>query len=178
MTQTNLHRLEEVRRNEGLSRQAVARNLGISVEEVATLEKPSSNMTLADLYRWQKVLNVPIAELLIDESDALAPVPNVQLRALLLKAMKTVRSIEEKTQEKIQHPTSIKILIKVLTEQLQEIMPELQGIAPWQLGRGHNRKEDELGKAFFRGMDISLDTFAETMFSSVDEGLCLPSLSG
>jgi hypothetical protein len=81
-------------------------------------------MLLSNLYRWQEVLEVPLVELLHEPDGELSP--PVQLRARLLRAMKTVRSIQRGAQQ-----TSIRRLATMLVEQLVEIMPELKNIVPW-----------------------------------------------
>ena len=119
-----LHRLGEARRRERVSRRKVAQRLGISGRQVKEQEQPSSDMLLSNLYRWQEVLEVPLVELLHEPDGELSP--PVQLRARLLRAMKTVRSIQRGAQQ-----TSIRRLATMLVEQLVEIMPELKNIVPW-----------------------------------------------
>ena len=51
-------------------------------------------MLLSDLHRWQQALAVPIAELLGEPEGELSP--PVRLRPRLLRAMKTVRSIQQR----------------------------------------------------------------------------------
>ena len=54
--QPALHRLGEVRRREGFTRRDVARRLNISLREVQEHEEPSANVSLGELYRWQKAV--------------------------------------------------------------------------------------------------------------------------
>ena len=143
-----LHRLGEVRRREGLTRREVARRLSISVREVQEREQPSSDMPLSDLYRWQEVLQVPLAELFNEPAGELSP--PLQLRARLLRAMKTVRSIQE-----VARQASIQRLAIVLVDQILAIMPELKDTIAWP-AVGHRRKQSELGQAFFRGLSLDL----------------------
>jgi transcriptional regulator with XRE-family HTH domain len=143
-----LHRLGEVRLREGVSRRAVAQHLGISVPEVQEREAPSSDMLLSELYHWQQVLGVPVAELLSEPDDPLSP--PVQLRSRLVRAMKTVRSIQEETRQ-----TCIRRLAQTLVDQLVEIMPELAGVGTWPAGTGQRRTQSELGQAFLRGLSAS-----------------------
>lgn len=146
-----LQRLSEVRRREGISRRVVARRLGVSMDEVAMQEQPSSDVRLSDLYRWQEALGVPVAELLHEPAGELSR--PVQLRARLLRAMKTVRSIQQKARQ-----ATMLRLVETLIDQLVEVMPELKDIAPWP-AVGARRKKHDLGQAFFRR--ISLDPFDE-----------------
>ena len=54
-------------------------------------------MRLSELLRWQRALGVPFAELLNEPDGELFP--PVQLRARLLRAMKTVRTIQERARQ-------------------------------------------------------------------------------
>jgi transcriptional regulator with XRE-family HTH domain len=144
-----LQRLGEVRRREGIPRGKIAHRLGVSVRQVEQQEQPSSDMSLSELYRWQKALGVPAAELLQEPNGELSP--PVQLRARLLRAMKTARLIEE-----VARQPSLRRLVKSLMEQLLDVMPELRDTTAWPVV-GHRRKQEDLGQAFFRR--LSLDFF-------------------
>jgi transcriptional regulator with XRE-family HTH domain len=122
-----LHRLAQVRRREGLTRRQLARRMGVSLPEVRRQESASADITLGDLYRWQKALDVPIAELLSEPAAGLSP--PVQLRAQLLRVMKTARSIEAGARQ-----VSVRRLTTMLIEQLTELMPELKDTISWPLG--------------------------------------------
>jgi hypothetical protein len=99
-------------------------------------------MLLSDLYRWQEALGVPLAELIGEPDAALSP--PVQLRSLLLRVMKTARSIQQKARQ-----TSVRRLIETLVDQLLEVMPELKDTGAWP-SVGQRRKQSDLGQAFFR----------------------------
>ena len=129
----------------------VARRLGLSVHQIEQQEEPSADMTLSELYRWQEALGVPASELLQEPDCELSP--PVQLRAQLLRTMKTVRLIEE-----VARQPALRRLVQTLMEQLLEIMPELKSTTAWPVV-GHRRKQDELGQAFFRR--LSLDFFVQ-----------------
>ena len=141
-----LHRLGEVRRREGLPRVKIARRLGISVKDEEKQEEPSTDMLLSEFLRWQAALGVPAAELLHEPEADLSP--PVQLRARLLRVMKTVRSIQEEARQ-----ASIQRLAQVMIDQLLEVMPELKETVAWP-AVGHRRKLRELGQAFFRGFSV------------------------
>jgi transcriptional regulator with XRE-family HTH domain len=141
-----LHRLAEVRQQEGLTRAWVARCLNISIGEVQQQERPSSDISLSSLYRWQKVLKVPTAELLNEPDDELSP--PVELRAQLLRIMKTVRSLQQTARQ-----ASVRRLIKMLVDQLVAVMPELEDIIAWPT-IGRRRRRHELGEAFFRRLSL------------------------
>ena len=139
-----LHRLGEARRREGLTPRTVARLLGVSVDEVKKHENPSTDILLSELYRWEKVLEVPAAELLNEPAGELSP--PVHLRAQLLRIMKTVRSIQGQARQ-----VSIRRFAEMLADQLVEVMPELKDTVGWPTV-GRRRSHRELGQAFFRGL--------------------------
>ena len=98
-------------------------------------------MLLSDLYRWQRALDVPAAELLHEPQAELSP--PVQFRSRLLRAMKTVRSIQAGVRQ-----ASIQRLAAMLADQLVEIMPELKDTVAWPaLGDSPFRYDRALGLA-------------------------------
>ena len=133
-----LHRLRVVREREGVSLRSVARKLGRTVTQIRDEEQETTDLRLSVLYRWQQVLGVPVAELLVPHDDPLSP--SIRTRSRLLKIMKTVRTLEQHTRS----PESAH-LIRQLAEQLLELMPELRDVSGWQ-GTGHRRTLDELGR--------------------------------
>ncbi len=143
-----LHRLAEVRQTQNMSLAYLAKQLETSVAEAREQEQPESDLLLSRLYRWQKLLNVPVCELLLDPEDY--PDNPIRRRSQLVKVMKTVRSILERTQE-----TPIKILAQTLSDQLIEIMPELVHIGPWP-SVGQSRETKDLGQAAYRRFDANV----------------------
>lgn len=145
-----LHRLGEVRQREQITRRKVAQRLGISISEVQQQEQSSSDMLLSDLHRWQKALGVPITELLDGSDGELSP--PIELRAHLVRIMKTVRSIQEKTKQ-----VAVQRLVEMLIEQLVEVMPEVKDTGAWP-AVGQRRKEHDFGQAYYRKLSThSLD---------------------
>jgi transcriptional regulator with XRE-family HTH domain len=141
-----LHRLALVRQREGVSRRTLARRLNIDVAQVKSQEKENADLPLSTLYRWQEVLDVPIAELLVESDDPLsAPVLR---RAQMVRLMKTARTILERAQQ-----LSIRRLAQMLTEQMLEIMPELESVTPWH-AVGQRRTRAELGQAAQRRLSM------------------------
>lgn len=137
-----LHRIREVRRQQGVSVRRVARALHLDFEQVKQQESETSDLTLSALYQWQKVLDVPVTELLI-ESEAPLSAP-VMKRARLIKLMKTAAAILEKAEE-----PPIKRMAETLISQLIEIMPELKEVIPWH-AVGQRRTLNEYGKVVER----------------------------
>jgi transcriptional regulator with XRE-family HTH domain len=142
-----LHRIAKVREQQGQSLQALSKRMGIDVRELMQQELPDSNLTLLDLYRWQKELDVPIQHLLIDEDDSLSE--TTQTRAALVKLMKTVVALTE-----VATAPRVVRLTAMLREQLIAMMPELAEIGGWP-NYGSRRPPDELGRIVENPIDVS-----------------------
>jgi transcriptional regulator with XRE-family HTH domain len=134
-----MHRISTVRQRQGVSLRSVARQMRIDVRRLRAQEDESADLMLSTLYQWQKVLDVPISELLVETNDPLSPV--ILQRARMVKIMKTVAAILERSESK-----GIRRLAEMLTEQLTELMPELKDISPWH-SVGQRRTAHELGRA-------------------------------
>ena len=148
-----LHRLGAVRRLQGVSRCAVARRLNVEISVVKDQENETTDLPLSTLYQWQELLEVPVAELLVDSSDPLS-LP-VMKRARMVRVMKTVLSILERTNQ-----LPIKRMAQTLVEQLEDLMPELKGISAWH-AVGQRRRLNELGRAAERR--LSADVFMDLL---------------
>ncbi|MDX1964265.1 MAG: helix-turn-helix transcriptional regulator [Pirellulales bacterium] len=138
VTNRALHRLAEVREQQGVTLRNMARRMGCDVKTIRAQEHPRSDISLSVLYAWQQVLEVPVMELLVDD-DAPLSAP-VMKRAQLVKLMKTAAAIQEKADN-----NSIRRLVAMLMEQLQEIMPELKDVGPWHTV-GQRRTLDDYGR--------------------------------
>jgi hypothetical protein len=145
-----LHRIAEVRRNQGISVRSAARRLHTSMDQVRRQEDPYTDMPLSELYEWHTALEVPVADLLVENESPLSE--PVLTRARLLRVMKTVRAIKETA-------TAVSILrfATMLEQQLIELMPELKDVAAWH-SVGRRRSPDELGRTAER-------VFPDTFFS-------------
>ncbi len=139
-----LHRLATVRQQQGVSHRNVARRLKLDMKTVRKQEDETTDLPLSMLYAWQQVLDVPIAELLIDSEAPLSP--PVMERARLVKLMKTAMAIQEKAET-----NSMKRLVTMLIEQLVEMMPELKDVGPWH-AVGQRRTLDDYGKVVERSV--------------------------
>jgi transcriptional regulator with XRE-family HTH domain len=146
-----LHRLAEVRRLQGVSRRTVARRMNVDVAEVRRQEDETVDLPISTLYQWQKALEIPLTELLVESEDSVSQ-PLLQ-RAQLVRLMKTAMAILEQTEEEPVHR-----MAQTLVEQLTEMMPELRGVSPWH-AVGKRRRLDELGVAAQRSLsdDVFLD---------------------
>ncbi len=150
LTQRVLHRLGKVRRLQGVSRRLLAKRMQLQVADIRRQEE-ASDLPLAVLYEWQKVLEVPVAELLVDSEETLSR--PLQQRAQLVRLMKTALAILEQADNE-----ATRAMAQTLVDQLVKIMPELSGISPWHLV-GQRRRLDELGIAATR--TLSADAMAE-----------------
>jgi len=145
-----LHRLQAVRQAEGISQSVVARHLRTSLSEVRWQERQTSDMLLSTLYDWQKVLGVPVAELLVESNEPLSP--PVMKRAQMVRLMKTARAILQRSRE-----TTIRRMAQVLVDHLIDFMPELADVTPWP-EIGQPRSLDDLGQVVHRRLsDAALE---------------------
>lgn len=133
-----LHRIQEVRRLQGMSLRTAARQLGTDIRSIRTQEQSTTDLRLTDIYNWQRALDVPISELLVDEDEPLSR--PVRERGAMLKIMKSARSIVESAP-----PGPTRRMAENLIEQLLEIMPELKDVSPWH-SVGQRRSLDEMGR--------------------------------
>jgi transcriptional regulator with XRE-family HTH domain len=133
-----LHRIADVRRQQGISVRSAARRMRLSMDEVRRQEEPANDMLLSELLRWQQALDVPLAELLVETGGPLSE--PIMSRARLLRIMKTVRAIQETATN-----SSIQRFATMLEEQLVELMPELKDVAAWH-SIGQRRPLSELGR--------------------------------
>lgn len=139
-----LHRLRDVRLQQGVSCRNLAKRLKVDMAEVKHQEEPTTDLPLSVLYEWQRVLEVPLVELLVDSESPLSP--PVMERARMVKVMKTVAALMEKATS-----PSLKRMVQMLYDQLLEIMPELNDVAPWH-AVGQRRTLSEYGRTVERQM--------------------------
>jgi hypothetical protein len=116
--------------------------MGVDIATVCQQEQEGTDLPLSLVYAWQRILDVPAAELLVD-GDALAS-SSVSVRAKLVKVMKTVAAIREKARS-----NSLKSLVATLVEELLEIMPELRKVCAWNTV-GPRRTLDDYGQVVER----------------------------
>jgi transcriptional regulator with XRE-family HTH domain len=143
-----LHRLAAVRRQQGVSLRNMARRLGADVSSILKQENETSDLPLSVLYHWQRALDVPVADLLVDSDAPLSP--PVMERARMVKVMKTAVALMEKAQSNSQRR-----LVTMLMEQLVEIMPELREVSAWH-SVGQRRTLEEFGRAIERTLPDDL----------------------
>lgn len=132
------HRIAEVRIEQGVSLRSVSRRTGIEVRVLKQQEEPHTNLTLQQLQVWQRALDVPLSDLLVDTSSRLSQ--PVQQRAKLVKIMKTAAAIQE-----VSTSPRVSRLVVMLKEQLEELMPELKEVSAWP-NYGQRRAPNQFGK--------------------------------
>lgn len=141
-TGPRLHRIAEVMEEECLSARAAALRMNVTASQAQSEAQPTSDLLLSTLYRWQAALNVPLVDMLREPGSQLSP--PVQDRGRLLKAMRTVRSIQETTDSE-----AIRNLGMQLAQQLIELMPELRHVSAWPVF-GQRRRSEDYGAIFDR----------------------------
>lgn len=130
-----LHRIAEVREQQGVTLRNVARRLGLSLPVVRRQEQPDCDLRLSDLLRWQQVLEVPVAELLVEGEGQLSG--PVLARSRMVKLMKTAAALRERAAG-----TPAERITEMLVEQILELMPELADVTPWHTSGGRRSLED------------------------------------
>jgi transcriptional regulator with XRE-family HTH domain len=132
---THLHRIAEVRQRQGVTLRNVARRLGMSLPVVRRQEQSDCDLRLSDLHRWQQVLDVPVAELLVEgEGQLSGPVLE---RSRMVKLMKTAAALRDRTVG----PEATR-LVHMLVDQILEIMPELSDVSPWPTPQPRRQGDD------------------------------------
>lgn len=133
-----MHRISQVRQEQGVSVRSAARRLNLSMQDVRDQENPGSDLKLSQLHQWQQVLEVPLADLLLDTEGPLST--PVSQRARMLRVMKTAKALAESASE-----APVQRLATMLISQLVELMPELQDVSAWH-SVGQRRTQDEMGR--------------------------------
>lgn len=134
-----LHRIDTVRLQQRVSVRTAARQMGLDMRSVRHQEQPTTDLRLSDLYRWQRVLDVPLVDLLLDPGMPLSR--PVMERARMVRLMKTAAAIQETAESE-----SVQRMALNLIDQLIEIMPELEEVNAWH-AVGQRRSMNEYGRA-------------------------------
>ncbi len=130
-----MHRIGEVRLQQGISLRSAARRMGIEIRQARRQEHPDADLSLSELYCWQRALEVPVANLLVD-LDAPLSTP-VLKRAQMLKLMKSAVTILEKAERE-----PVRRMAQRIVDQLIELMPELEDVSPWhEVGQRRTRED-------------------------------------
>lgn len=145
-----LHRIATVRNQQGVSLRSASRQMGRTMSTVRSQEDESQDLRISDLMRWQKVLGVPLQDLLVDEDLPLSK--PIKERAQMVRLMKTAAALKENCEAE-----GPKRLATMLVEQLIDIMPELEEVSSWH-SVGQRRSLDEYGRIMERR--ISDDIFS------------------
>jgi transcriptional regulator with XRE-family HTH domain len=119
-----LNCISQVRQRQGMTLRTVARRWDLEISDIRRMEQPTADLRISELLAWQRLLEVPLHELLVDTELPLSP-PVLQ-RAQLIRLMKTIVTLRDKSTE-----PEAKHLIERLLLQVLEIMPELKNVGPW-----------------------------------------------
>jgi transcriptional regulator with XRE-family HTH domain len=112
-----LHRIATVRKKQGVSLRRVARQLGVTDNQLRGEEDESSDLLLSTVYERQKVLKVPVAELLVDPHTPITS--PLARRAQMSKLMKTATAVLQRSAN-----TPIQPLAENLLKQLLELVSD------------------------------------------------------
>jgi hypothetical protein len=160
--QPGYHRLGVVRRLQGISRRTLARRMNLELAEVRRQEDQDSDLPLSAIHEWQKVLEVPMAELLVESDDKVSG-PLMQ-RAQLVRLMKTALALQEEADSE-----PARQLTGAMVQKLIDIMPELEHVSAWH-AVGKRRRLDDVGVAALRGLTIfSPRELSEDVFIDLTE---------
>lgn len=143
-----VHQIAKVRRRQGVSLRGVSRQLKVSVRELKRQEEENADISLTQLFAWQKALDVPVSELLVDGEEPLSA-PVLQ-RARMVRMMKTVAAILDRA-----HAPPVRRLAQTLSDQLVELMPELADVNAWH-AVGQRRTTDDYGRIVERRFPSTL----------------------
>ncbi len=138
----SFHRIQAVRQQQGVSLRSVARQMNSTTATVREQEKADADLKLSELLEWQRVLEVPLADLLEDSDTSLSR--PVMERAHMVRVMKTAASIAEQAES-----DGVKRLSDMLKDQLISMMPELAEVSAWH-SVGQRRSLNEYGKVVDR----------------------------
>lgn len=134
-----MHRIRRARKLQGISLRTAARKTGLTVPQLRAQEESTTDLRISDLHKWQKALEVPLAELLVEPGMGLTG--EILERTRMIRLMKTAAAIVEAAES-----SPIQQLSQNLVDQLVEIMPELKHVGAWP-SVGQRRGGDELGRA-------------------------------
>ncbi|MFO1063840.1 MAG: helix-turn-helix domain-containing protein [Pirellulales bacterium] len=141
-----LHRIGDVRQQQGLSLRTIARRTGLDSKELRRHEDPCSDLPLSILRKWQEALEVPVADLLEDDQSLSRPVKE---RAKMVRIMKTAVSLKDACQSNVR----LARLAGMLCDQLLDLMPELKEVGSWPQ-TGSRRGADVMGRIFHEPISV------------------------
>ena len=113
--------------------------MNISVGTARAEEEGETELSVSDLYRWQRALKVPLSDLLEPPSTDLSE--PIRQRACLIRLVKTAKTLMKECVEETQHHR----LANRMVNQLEQLMPELKEVGSWP--EGTPRTLHELGRA-------------------------------
>ena len=124
LTVRRWHRLRTVREREGISLKTVSRRSHVGVPQLRQEEDETRDLTLSQLYVWQRALRVPISELMVDAEDSLDE--KIRLRCAMLRLTRTAKTILRESRT-----ATVRNLAQTMLNQIYEVMPEAAAMGPW-----------------------------------------------
>lgn len=118
------HRLKDARLQEGVSLRSVAKRMKCPVSKVRAQESGQCDVSISDLYGWQRALKIPMGELLAGPMPGLDEM--IRQRAGLVRAAKTAHFLVKKCRSVDERRQAEKIV-----NELCALMPELGEISAW-----------------------------------------------
>ena len=146
--QSKMHRIRTVRLQQEVSLRTAARHTGVEMRKLRVQENEANDILLSELRKWQKCLDVPIAELLVEPDTSLSH--PVMERAGMVRLMKTAAAILEKSSS-----PRLQRMAQMMVEQLVDMMPELEHVSAWHT-YGQRRSLDEYGRIVERQLSEDL----------------------
>ena len=133
------HRLKSARLTAELSLRSVAKRMSVPIGTARAEEEGACDLRLSDLSRWQRVLQVPLSELLVEPTIAGLSEP-VRQRACLIRLARTANTLLKKCSR-----GANRRLASRMVDEVEELMPGVKEIGTWQ-EVGVQRTLDELGR--------------------------------
>ena len=123
---TSVHRIRTVRLQQGVSLRTAARQTRTDIRQLRLQEQETTDLRLSDLRKWQRALDVPLAELLVEPAGTLSP--PIMERARMVRLMKTAAALMERA------PTpAVHRMANMLVEQAgySKVYNVTEGIVKW-----------------------------------------------
>lgn len=149
------HRIRAVREQQNVTIRTLSRRTGVPMRQLREEEKPSNDLPLSVIVRWQRALGVPLVDLLVEPDMRLSQ--SIAQRAKLVRIMKTILTLcEHESDERTTR------LSTMLQEQMLDVMPELKEVTSWP-SFGSRRPNDEVGRTAQN--PVKLDGFVPEQFA-------------
>ena len=120
-----LHRIAQIRREKGLKLSVIARQMGCTVAELRQQENGARDLQITELMEWQRILDVPLYELIIDPT--LPPEPEQEQLAKLLETAAALRGCSRSVAEQAFAEMLVEQLTGMLGKYAQQAQARTEG---------------------------------------------------